>query len=101
MGAPGAGAPLCFLIVTYIARLNFIHADHTALAYRSVEPPFTKPSSYAPGQEKIFDFDLMLTYLWPYKRYYFEKYFWHRNSLLFLETALYSQIWHRMKLLVC
>jgi hypothetical protein len=32
---------------SYIARLNFIHTDHTALAYRSIEPPFTKPSSYA------------------------------------------------------
>ena len=39
MGVPGAGAPLCFLIELYIARLNFIHTDHTALAYRSVEPP--------------------------------------------------------------
>ena len=35
---------------SYIARLNFIHTDHTALAYRSVESPFTKPSSYAPGK---------------------------------------------------
>ena len=29
---------------SYIARLNFMHTDHTAL---SIEPPFTKPSSYA------------------------------------------------------
>ena len=49
MGAPGAGAPPMFSD-SYIARLNFIHTDHTALAYRSVEPPFTKPSSYAPVQ---------------------------------------------------
>ena len=49
MGAPGAGAPLCFQIELYIARLNFIHTDHTALAYRSLESPFAKPSSYAPG----------------------------------------------------
>ena len=33
MGAPGAGAPLCFLIVANIARLIFILSDHTALAY--------------------------------------------------------------------
>ena len=45
MGAPGAGAPLCFLI----ARLNFLHTDHVPLAYRSIESPFTKPSSYAPA----------------------------------------------------
>ena len=32
---------------SYIARLNFLHTDHTPLAYRSIEPPFTKPSSYA------------------------------------------------------
>ena len=32
---------------SYIARLNFIHFDQTALAYRSIVPPFTKPSSYA------------------------------------------------------
>ena len=32
---------------SFIARLNFIHSDQTALAYRSIEPPFTKPSSYA------------------------------------------------------
>ena len=32
---------------SYIARLNFLHTDHTALAYRSIESPFTKPSSYA------------------------------------------------------
>ena len=31
MGAPGAGAPL--FSDCYIARLNFIHSDHTALAY--------------------------------------------------------------------
>jgi hypothetical protein len=37
-----------------IARLNFIHTDHTALAYRSIEPPFIKPSSYAP------ELDIML-----------------------------------------
>ena len=35
---------------SYIARLNIIHTDHTALAYRSVEPPFTKSSSYAPAE---------------------------------------------------
>ena len=52
MGALGTGAPLCFLIELYIARLNIIHTDHTALAYRSVEPPFTKPSSYAPAAIK-------------------------------------------------
>ena len=46
MGAPGARAPLCFSD-SYVARLNFIHTDHTALAYRSIEPPFTKLSSYA------------------------------------------------------
>ncbi len=45
MGAPGAGAPL--FSDSYIARLNFIHTDHTAPAYRSIEPPFTKRSSYA------------------------------------------------------
>ena len=38
---------------SYIARLNFIHADHTALAYGSVEPPFTKPSSYAPASSLL------------------------------------------------
>ena len=32
---------------SYIARLNFIHTVHTALAYRSIEPPFAEPSSYA------------------------------------------------------
>jgi hypothetical protein len=32
---------------SYIARLNFIHTNHVSLAYRSIEPPFTKPSSYA------------------------------------------------------
>ena len=32
---------------SYIARLNFIHTDYAALAYRSIEPPFTKPSFYA------------------------------------------------------
>ena len=33
---------------SYIARLDhFIHTDRTALAYRSIESPFTKPSSYA------------------------------------------------------
>jgi hypothetical protein len=37
----------------YIARLNFIHTDHTALAYRSVEPPFTKRSSYA-SEDDVF-----------------------------------------------
>ena len=52
MGAPGAGSPPMFSD-SYIARLNFIHADHTALAYRSVEPPFTKPSSYASDIHKI------------------------------------------------
>jgi hypothetical protein len=30
-----------------IARLNFTHTDHAALAYRSIEPPFIKVSSYA------------------------------------------------------
>ena len=34
MGALGAGAPP-MLSDSYIARLNFIHADHTALAYRA------------------------------------------------------------------
>ncbi len=28
-------------------RSNFIHTDHTALAYRSIGPPCTKPASYA------------------------------------------------------
>ena len=46
MGAPGGRCPSMFSN-NYIARLNFIHTDHTALAYRSIEPPFTKPSSYA------------------------------------------------------
>ena len=36
---------------SYIARLNFIHTDHTALAYRCIEPPFTKPSSYQESSE--------------------------------------------------
>ena len=36
---------------SYIARLNFIHTDHTALAYRCIEPPFTKPSSYQERSE--------------------------------------------------
>ena len=49
MGAAGAGVPLCFSD-SYIARLNFIHTDHTALA---IEPPFTKPSSYASLVYKI------------------------------------------------
>jgi hypothetical protein len=39
-GALGAGAPLCFLN-SYIARLDFIYTDHTALAYRSIEPPLS------------------------------------------------------------
>ena len=45
MVALGAGAPLCYLIVSYryIARLNFIHTDHTALSYRSIEPPPPPP----------------------------------------------------------
>jgi hypothetical protein len=30
-----------------IARLNFTHTDHAALACRSIEPPFIKASSYA------------------------------------------------------
>ena len=47
MVAPGAGAPLYMFSDSYIARLNFIHTDRTVLAYRSIEPPFTKPSSYA------------------------------------------------------
>lgn len=29
----------------YIARLNFIYSDHTALTPRSIKPP-TKPASY-------------------------------------------------------
>ena len=33
-----------------------MHTDHTALAYRSIEPPFTKPSSYAPGYNDGFVF---------------------------------------------
>ena len=37
MGALGAGAPL--FSDNYSARLNFIHTDHAALAYRSIEPP--------------------------------------------------------------
>jgi hypothetical protein len=49
MGAPGAGAPPPPIFLnSYIARLNFMHTGHTALAYRSIEPPFIKPSSYAP-----------------------------------------------------
>ena len=32
---------------SYVDRLNFIYSDQTALACRSIEPPFTKPSSYA------------------------------------------------------
>ena len=41
MGAPGAGAPPPpYFSDSYVAaRLNFIHTDHTALAYRSKEPP--------------------------------------------------------------
>jgi hypothetical protein len=45
MGTPGAGAPLC-LFDSCIPRLNFTHTDHTALAYRSIEPPSIRPSSY-------------------------------------------------------
>jgi hypothetical protein len=47
-GGSGGWCPPMFSD-SYIARLNFIHTDHTALrlAYRSIEPPFTKPSSYA------------------------------------------------------
>ena len=44
-GGSGGWCPPMFSN-NYIARLNFIHTDHTALAYRSIEPPFTKPSSY-------------------------------------------------------
>ena len=38
---------------SYIARLNFIHTDDIALAYRSIGSPFTKPSSYAPEMCRI------------------------------------------------
>ena len=61
-GGSGGWCPPIFSD-SYIARLNFIHADHTALAYRSVEPPFTKPSSYAPD---VFCFiSLQLTNRFP------------------------------------
>ena len=50
-GSGGWCSPIILLFSdSYIAianRLNFIHTDHTALAYRSIEIPFTKPSSYA------------------------------------------------------
>jgi hypothetical protein len=36
-----------------IARLNFIHIDNDAFADRSTEPPFIKPSSYAPARDVI------------------------------------------------
>ena len=45
---------------SYIARLNFIHTDHTILAYRSIEPPFTKRSSYAPVHGQRFPNSLRL-----------------------------------------
>jgi hypothetical protein len=38
MGAPWAGAPPPMFLNCDIARLNFIHTDHTALAYRSIFP---------------------------------------------------------------
>ena len=37
-GGSGGWCPPMFSD-SYIARLNFIHTDHTALAYRSIEPP--------------------------------------------------------------
>ena len=40
-------APWAMFSDSYIAKLNFIHNDHTVLAYRSIKSPFTKPSSYA------------------------------------------------------
>ena len=46
LGGSGSWCPPMFSD-SYIATLNFIHSDPTALAYRSIEPPFTKPSSYA------------------------------------------------------
>ena len=33
MGALGAGVPLAIFSDSYIAALNFLHTDHTALAY--------------------------------------------------------------------
>ena len=47
MGAGSGGWCPPMFSDTYIARLNFLHTDRTALAYRSIEPPFTKLSSYA------------------------------------------------------
>ena len=41
MGAMGAGAPPMFSD-NYVARLNFIHTDYTALAYRSLDPTCNK-----------------------------------------------------------
>ncbi len=46
MGAPGAGAPLFSNTSTLLAKF-YVHTDHTALAYRFIEPPFIKSSSYA------------------------------------------------------
>ena len=44
MGAPGAGAPPMFSD-SYIARLNFLYT--LIILPLPIEPPFTKPSSYA------------------------------------------------------
>ena len=45
MGAPGAGAPPPMFSDSYIARLNFLYT--LIILPLPIEPPFTKPSSYA------------------------------------------------------